>query len=211
MNRRIFLILPFAPVALQAASQIDILDVSAEWNRCKRDPIYFIETYYQEYDYKTDALTTRKLYPWQRRIVDLYIIGEQSVDETEKRQSGKSFIQSAMMLHRLMFGEDVLIGMAAARNAIVRKRIEAMQAAYGALPQWMRTRVSPRPGVGTLQTINLSNGNRVITGYQSDSFRGYRMSDLFVDEYLYTINRGDDFRRLTADRSCFLSSWVTPS
>jgi hypothetical protein len=149
-----------------------------EWLRCKADPVYFLEQHFKIVN-STEGLIPVKLLPWQKEVA--YAYQEKNVVANVARQSGKNVIVAGLILHRLLFFENAVIGVVSPKMMTTADLLQMLKLAYEQLPEWLR------PGVlrWNRENVLLVNGNRLVCFAGREPFRGYSLTDVFVNEAAY--------------------------
>jgi hypothetical protein len=99
------------------------------------------------------------------------------------RQSGKTVTSGNYLLWRAIFHEDAInIGIVANKPATAAEVLSKMKKTFIELPIWLQSNVT----IWNMGNIAFDNGTNIMTdGPSSDSFRGYTINILYIDEVAY--------------------------
>ena len=103
---------------------------------CMDDPKYFIEKYLKIVTLDK-GLVPFTMYDFQRKMVDVFHNNRFSINKLP-RQSGKSTIICAYLLHYAVFNDNVNVAILANKSATARDLLGRLQLAYEHLPKWMQ-------------------------------------------------------------------------
>ena len=151
-----------------------------EFIKCSRDPIYFIEHYVKIVSID-EGLIPFGLYKFQREMIEAFHHNRFSICKLP-RQSGKSTVLLAYLVHYLIFNETVNVAILANKAATARDLLGRFQLAYEHLPEWMQQGViSWNKG-----SLELENGSKIIASSTSASaVRGGSYNLIFLDEFAF--------------------------
>ena len=170
---------------------------SAEWDRCARDPVYFIDTHCRTYDPRLavaglDPNIPFRLFDKQKAFIR-WLQERESKHEgglcEKSRDAGVSFLCAAYALHGWLFRPGFKAGFGSRKLEYVDKLgdmdsiFEKMRFMRRKLPEWMLPR-GFKPAVHDCHTklVNPETG-AAITGEGGDEIgRGGRVTIYFVDE-----------------------------
>lgn len=155
------------------------VDLIREFKRCKKDPIYFIETYVKvvHVDY---GLIPFKLRPYQIQLIE-NIHNNRRCITTMARQSGKSTAVVAYLLWYILFNAHKTVLLLANKADTAREILGKAQMAYLHLPSFLQQGIVD--GGWNKGSMMLENGSRAIASSSDDaSVRGYTASMLILDE-----------------------------
>lgn len=129
---------------------------AAELIKCKKDPVYFAETYVRV-QHPTKGAIPFNLYDYQRDMINMYHENRWSVSLTG-RQQGKTAVAAAYLLWFAMFNDDKTILITANLMAQALEIMERIRFAYEELPLWIKA------GVTTYNkgSLGFDNGSRII-------------------------------------------------
>jgi len=152
----------------------------AEFIRCSKDPIYFIEEYVKIISLD-EGLIPFKLYPFQKEIVGTFHNNRFTICKLP-RQSGKSTTIIGYLIHFAIFNESTNVAILANKASTARDLLARFQLAYENLPSWMQ--------MGVLNwnkgSLELENGSRIIAASTSASaIRGMTFNIIFLDEFAF--------------------------
>ncbi len=152
----------------------------AEFIRCSKDPIYFIEEYVKIISLD-EGLIPFKLYPFQKEIIGTFHNNRFTICKLP-RQSGKSTTIIGYLIHFAIFNESTNVAILANKASTARDLLARFQLAYENLPSWMQ--------MGVLNwnkgSLELENGSRIIAASTSASaIRGMTFNIIFLDEFAF--------------------------
>ena len=151
--------------------------------KCMDDPKYFIETYLKIVTLDK-GLVPFTMYDFQRKMVDTFHNNRFSINKLP-RQSGKSTIICAYLLHYAIFNDNVNVAILANKSATARDLLGRLQLAYEHLPKWMQQGIL-NWNKGSLE---LENGSKIVAASTSSSaVRGSTFNIIFLDEFAYVPN-----------------------
>jgi hypothetical protein len=158
-------------------------DMTAEFIKCKLDPVYFVETYVR-FITLDDGFVNIKLHDFQKEVIDSYLHNRRTAVLTS-RQVGKTTIATGIILHYILFNRSVKVGILANKQDSAIEVMERIQLAYEALPLWLQQ------GVVTYnkKKLALENKSQVIAAATSaSSIRGKAVNFLYIDEAAHVEN-----------------------
>ena len=151
--------------------------------KCMDDPTYFIEKYLKIVTLDK-GLVPFTMYDFQRKMVDTFHNNRFSINKLP-RQSGKSTIICAYLLHYAIFNDNVNVAILANKSATARDLLGRLQLAYEHLPKWMQQGIL-NWNKGSLE---LENGSKIVAASTSSSaVRGSTFNIIFLDEFAYVPN-----------------------
>lgn len=149
-----------------------------ELERCSNDIHYFKDNYIK---IRTKAgVNYPELRNYQNEFIDTLIPDEnESVIGLMGRQSGKSISTGIYLCHQYNFNKDLNIGIVANKGAMAIEFLSNVKNMFLELPIWMQQ--------GTLvwnqRSVKNESNMRILTDVpSSDSFRGYSIHILVIDE-----------------------------
>ena len=151
-----------------------------EYAKCMKDPQYFIEEYIKIVSLD-EGLVPFKLYDFQKEMVGTFHNNRFTICKLP-RQSGKSTIIIAYLLHYVLFNPTVNVAILANKAVIARDLLSRLQLAYEHLPKWLQQ------GVMTWNkgSLELENGSKILASSTSASaVRGGSYNIIFLDEFAY--------------------------
>ena len=151
-----------------------------EFAKCMDDPQYFIEEYVKIVSLD-EGLIPFKMYDFQKDMVGTFHNNRFTICKLP-RQSGKSTIIIAYLLHYIIFNASVSVAILANKAAIARDLLSRLQLAYENLPKWLQQGVmSWNKG-----SLELENGSKILAASTSASaVRGGSYNIIFLDEFAY--------------------------
>ena len=152
----------------------------ADFAKCMDDPQYFIENYVKIVSLDK-GLISFSMYDFQKDMVGTFHNNRFTICKLP-RQSGKSTIIIAYLLHYIIFNASVNVAILANKAAVARDLLSRLQLAYENLPQWMQQGVmSWNKG-----SLELENGSKILAASTSASaVRGGSYNIIFLDEFAY--------------------------
>jgi len=152
----------------------------AEFIKCSKNPGYFIENYVKIVSID-EGLIPFRLYPFQRDMIGTFHNNRFTICKLP-RQSGKSTILLAYLVHYLIFNETVSVAILANKAQTARDLLGRFQLAYEHLPEWMQQGVI-NWNKGSLE---LENGSKILASSTSASaVRGGSYNLIFLDEFAF--------------------------
>lgn len=158
-----------------------------EYIKCAEDPIYFAEKYIKivHVDY---GLIPIQLYDYQKEVIEVFK-NSRKLLLAQSRQSGKTTVAVAIILHYILFNEHKMVALLANKGDTAREIMNRIQIAYEALPAWIQSGVEE----WNKGSMTLENGCKVIAAATSSSaVRGRSISLLYCDENAF-IENWDEF------------------
>ena len=163
-------------------------NVSQEWTKeeveeyakCMDNPQYFIENYVRIVSLDK-GLIPFYMYDFQKEMVGTFHNNRFTICKLP-RQSGKSTIIIAYLLHYVLFNATVNVAILANKAAVARDLLSRLQLAYEHLPKWLQQ------GVMTWNkgSLELENGSKILASSTSASaVRGGSYNIIFLDEFAY--------------------------
>ena len=152
----------------------------AEYAKCMKDPLYFIQTYIRIISLD-EGLVPSKLYDFQKEMIGTFHNNRFTICQLP-RQSGKSTTIIAYLLHYVLFNPSVNVAILANKAATARDLLGRLQLAYENLPKWLQQ------GVMTWNkgSLELENGSKILASSTSASaVRGGSYNIIFLDEFAY--------------------------
>lgn len=152
----------------------------AEYAKCMRDPLYFIQTYMRIVSLD-EGLVPFNMYNFQKEMVDTFHNNRFTICKLP-RQSGKSTTIVAYLLHFVLFNENVNVAILANKSSTARDILGRLQLGYEHLPKWLQQGViSWNKG-----SLELENGSSILAASTSGSaIRGGSFNIIFLDEFAY--------------------------
>jgi hypothetical protein len=152
----------------------------AEFIKCSKDPIYFIEQYVKIISLD-EGLIPFKLYNFQKDIVGTFHNNRFTICKLP-RQSGKSTTIIGYLIHYAIFNEQTNVAILANKASTSRDLLGRFQLAYENLPSWLQ--------MGVLNwnkgSLELENGSKILAASTSASaIRGMTFNIIFLDEFAF--------------------------
>lgn len=158
-----------------------------EYTKCYNDPIYFAEKYIKIV-HVDRGLIPMLLYEYQKEVIEKFQVNRKLV-LGQSRQSGKTTVAVAIILHYIIFNEFKTVALLANKADTAREIMNRIQIAYEALPTWIQSGVEE----WNKGSMTLENGCKVIAAAtSSSSIRGKSISLLYCDEVAF-IDNWEDF------------------
>ena len=155
-------------------------DEVEEYTKCMKNPQYFIENYVRIVSLD-EGLIPFTMYDFQKEMVGTFHNNRFTICKLP-RQSGKSTIIIAYLLHYVLFNATVNVAILANKAAVARDLLSRLQLAYEHLPKWLQQ------GVMTWNkgSLELENGSKILASSTSASaVRGGSYNIIFLDEFAY--------------------------
>jgi hypothetical protein len=155
-------------------------DQLREFIRCKNDIVYFVKTY-MKIIHPDRGLINFDLWDWQEEMLHLYEKNRFVISRVA-RQSGKTSVTVAFILHYVLFNKYKQVAILANKSDTAISILGRLRLAYEHLPRWLQQ------GIITWNKgdIELANGSKVIAAATSDAgIRGETMSIVFLDEFAF--------------------------
>ena len=151
-----------------------------EYQKCMDDPIYFIQEYMKIVSLD-EGLVPFKMYDFQKHMVQTFHDNRFTICKLP-RQSGKSTIIIAYLLHYVLFNPNVNVAILANKSSTARDILGRLQLGYEHLPKWLQQGViSWNKG-----SLDLENGSSILAASTSASaIRGGSYNIIFLDEFAY--------------------------
>lgn len=154
-----------------------------EFEKCSKDPIYFIEKYLKVIDADV-GLISIKLRDYQKKMVNSFH-GRRRTIVTTCRRSGKSTSVCGYILWYIIFNSEKTVALLANKGETARELLGLIQLGYKNLPLWLQHGVTEF----NKGSFVLENDSRVIAcATSSDAIRGYTISFLYIDECAFIDN-----------------------
>ena len=151
-----------------------------EYVKCSKDPLYFIENYVKIVTLD-DGLVQFKPWDFQQDMINT-LHEDRFVICKFPRQTGKSTVVIAYLLHYILFNGDVRVAILANKQATAMELLHRLKVAYEHLPQWLQQGIEE----WNKGTIELENGARILASATSSSaVRGGSFNMIFLDEFAY--------------------------
>lgn len=162
----------------KAYTKMHLADIHVqELKRCINDLDYFMMNYVK---IKTNkGVNFPDLRSYQKKFLEALTDDCESIVGLMPRQSGKSITTSIYLAWKFIFSNDMNIGICANKSKLAAEFLNNVKNIYMELPMWMKIGVKS----WNAGSISGENGMRIMTdSTNGDSFRGYTVSILVVDE-----------------------------
>ena len=151
-----------------------------EYAKCMKDPVHFIENYIKIVSLD-EGLIPFKMYGFQKEMVGTFHSNRFTIAKMP-RQSGKSTIIIAYLLHYVLFNSSVNVAILANKATTARDLLGRLQLAYEHLPKWLQQGVM----LWNKGSLELENGSKILASSTSASaVRGGSYNIIFLDEFAY--------------------------
>ena len=151
-----------------------------EYTKCMKDPVYFIENYIKIVSLD-EGLIPFRLYDFQKEMVGTFHNNRFTIAKMP-RQSGKSTVIIAYLLHYVLFNSSVNVAILANKATTARDLLGRLQLAYEHLPKWLQQGVM----LWNKGSLELENGSKILASSTSASaVRGGSYNIIFLDEFAY--------------------------
>jgi hypothetical protein len=158
-----------------------------EYKKCMNDPVYFTKTY-MKIVHIDDGVVPFNLYEFQEDAVNAYLTNRNMI-LCQSRQSGKTSVVTAIILHYCLFKKDKMVAILANKLDQALEIMERIQLAYEYLPDFLKG------GVATWnkKSVKFGNGTKIMAAASSSSaIRGKSCSMVYIDEHAF-IPRWEEF------------------
>ena len=160
-----------------------------EIQKCMDNPVYFIEQYLKIVSID-EGLVPFQMYGFQKEMVDTFHNNRFTICKLP-RQSGKSTVIIAYLLHYVIFNPNVNVAILANKSSTARDLLQRLQLSYENLPKWLQQGVL-NWNKGSLE---LENNSKILAAATSSSaIRGGSYNIIFLDEFAFIpANIADQF------------------
>lgn len=146
---------------------------------CSQDLFYFVRNYCKILT--KSGIEFPEFREYQKEFLETLITGD-DVIASLPRQSGKSVSSGLYLLWKSIFTPNINIGIAANKLSLAMEVLDKAKKVFIELPIWMQQGVT----AWNKTFIEFENGTRIMTSAtSSDSFRGYSVHILLVDEVAF--------------------------
>ena len=151
-----------------------------EFIKCSQDPEYFLTNYIKVISLD-DGIIPFHPYPFQQKLVTSFNENRFTICKLP-RQSGKSVVTTAYLIHQAIFRDNINIAILANKRDTAFELMAKLQTSYENLPKWLQQGiVSWNKG-----SIELENGSRITASSTSSSaVRGFSYNVVFLDEFAF--------------------------
>tara|TARA_B100000949_G_scaffold220643_1_gene220751 strand:+ start:156 stop:1796 length:1641 start_codon:yes stop_codon:yes gene_type:complete len=151
-----------------------------EIQKCMENPIYFIEEHMKIISIDKGMIPFA-MYSFQKKMVDTFHNNRFTICKLP-RQSGKSTIIIAYLLHYVIFNPSVNVAILANKSSTARDLLGRLQLAYENLPPFLQQGVL-NWNKGSLE---LENNSKILAAATSSSaIRGGAYNIIFLDEFAF--------------------------
>ena len=151
-----------------------------EIQKCMVDPIYFI-SHYIKIVTLDEGLQPIQMYKFQEKMVNTFHNSRFTICKLP-RQSGKSTIIIAYLLHYVIFNDNVNVAILANKSSTAGDLLGRLQLAYENLPDYLQQGIL-NWNKGSLE---LENNSKILAAATSSSaIRGGAFNIIFLDEFAY--------------------------
>ena len=148
--------------------------------KCKRDIVYFANTYFKILSMNT-GITTIKLYPKQEELLKFFKNEKRAIC-LSARQSGKSSMYTIYLLWLCCFFPEKRAMLLANKAATAIELVSRIQLAYEYLPNWLK----PKVLIWNKGQLMFSNKSEIRAfSSSSDAARGFSCNCLVLDEFAF--------------------------
>jgi hypothetical protein len=154
-----------------------------EYDRCRRDPIYFIKKYVKIV-VLGKGIQPFELYPFQEDMINVFQ-KERFVICKIPRQSGKTITTVAFLMHQIIFNENYNIAILAHKGAAANGILGRLKLAYENLPAWLQSGIIE----WNKGNIELENGSKIAAyATSADGLRSGSYDMILLDEFAFVPN-----------------------
>ena len=151
-----------------------------EIQKCMDNPVYFIEHYLKIVSID-EGLVPFHMYGFQKEMVDTFHNNRFTICKLP-RQSRKSTVIIAYLLHYVIFNPNVNVAILANKSSTARDLLQRLQLSYENLPKWLQQGVL-NWNKGSLE---LENNSKILAAATSSSaIRGGSYNIIFLDEFAF--------------------------
>ena len=154
-----------------------------EYYYCSKNPLYFINNYCKILT--KDGISYIQTRDYQNDLLDA-LTSKDDLVLNMPRQSGKSITTALYLIHQILFNPNKIVGILSNKLSLSMEILDKIKKIYVELPLFLQQGI-----VSWNKTyIELENGCKVITSAtNNDSFRGYTIHILVVDEVAFISNQ----------------------
>lgn len=160
-----------------------------EFIKCSQDPEYFLTNYIKVISLD-DGIIPFHPYPFQQKLVSSFNENRFTICKLP-RQSGKSVVTTAYLIHQAIFRDNINIAILANKRDTAFELMAKLQTSYENLPKWLQQGVI----AWNKGSIELENGSRITASSTSSSaVRGFSYNIVMLDEFAFVPTQlADDF------------------
>ena len=151
-----------------------------ELAKCSRDILYFCNNYMKIVNVD-EGLMNFETYKFQDQIISSVQRNRFTICKMP-RQSGKTTVMTALILHFALFNEAFNVACLANKAATAREILHRIQLGFEHLPFWMQQGIVE----WNKGNIELENGSKILAGSTSSgSVRGGSFNLIYLDEFAF--------------------------
>lgn len=151
-----------------------------ELAKCANDINYFCNNYMKIVNVDK-GLMNFQTYPFQSKIINSVQKNRFTICKMP-RQSGKTTVMTALILHFALFNESFNVAVLANKAATAREILHRIQLAFEYLPHWMQQGIVE----WNKGNLELENGSKILAGATSSgSVRGGSFNLIYLDEFAF--------------------------
>ena len=155
-------------------------DQVEELAKCARDVLYFCNKYMKIVNVD-EGLMNFETYDFQDNIIKSVQSNRFTICKMP-RQSGKTTVMTALILHFALFNESFNVAVLANKAATAREILHRIQLGFEHLPFWMQQGIVE----WNKGNIELENGSKILAGSTSSgSVRGGSFNLIYLDEFAF--------------------------
>jgi hypothetical protein len=155
-------------------------DQVEELAKCARDVLYFCNKYMKIVNVD-EGLMNFETYDFQDNIIKSVQRNRFTICKMP-RQSGKTTVMTALILHFALFNESFNVAVLANKAATAREILHRIQLGFEHLPFWMQQGIVE----WNKGNIELENGSKILAGSTSSgSVRGGSFNLIYLDEFAF--------------------------
>lgn len=180
-----------------------------EWERCSKDPVYFI-TKYCVIQHPMKGKLKFALYPFQKDVIEA-CTNNLRVAILKSRQMGISTVMGALEAWYIIFHPDHITLVIAMKQKVATAIIDKVKLLIVNLPQWMKDKM-PKIREWNQLSVGLENDSKITAvSSASDSGRSVAATRLIVDEMAFLRNDEEMWASVqpilsTGGSACLLST-----
>lgn len=154
-----------------------------ELQRCRDDIVYFAEKYFTIISLDHGKIKI-PLYDYQKTL--LYQLQQKRFNIVlQARQSGKTTVNTILLLHFAIFNEDKFIAILANKEKAAKMVLSRIKLAYEIMPRFLKQQVT----IWNEKKIKFANGCTIeAAATSSTSIRGESVNVLYIDEAAFVEN-----------------------
>lgn len=162
---------------------MDLNKIKAEFDKCRKDPVYFISNYIKVV-HPIFGLVKFDLYPFQKQLINEFKSNRFNILR-KFRQAGCTTLVAAFSLWKCMFTEHYKVVILSKDDDASMEVLSRMKTAYDELPEWLK----PRVVKDSAHAMRFVNGSEIKSKSSSkQSGRSAAASLLILDEAAFIEN-----------------------